>query len=370
MRRGRTLILLILIIVIAAVLAFVYLNGQQGQQTPAEQQPAALDLVDVIVAGQPINQGSLISEEQLATIQIPRSSLVAVLYTNDQINDVIGKKALYPIAQGVPITSELIGEPNQSLAASGPDWATQLAPGETAVAVPISRLQSVAYGATDGAHVNVVACMLFVDVDAGFQSITPNNTAVVTGVGYLPEQLPVMTIQISEGGPQGRVEVDPALQSPLYVLPSEQQRPRLVCQMFFQDVRVMHLGDFPYQNEVNIGANASDGQAAAAETATGGAVQAPQQTNTTGQKPDIITLIMSPQDAVTMNYLIYSGAQLALTLRSPQDDTRIATEAATLQFILSQYNVPIPLKLPYALQPPLQALTQPVLPNDLIQQQP
>ena len=42
----------------------------------------------------------------------------------------------------------------------------------------------------------------------------------------------------------------------------------------------------------------------------------------------------------------------------------LATEAATLQFLLSQYNIPVPAKLPYALQPRIDALTSPSLPND------
>ena len=367
MRRGRTLILLLLIIIVGAALAYVYLMNQQQQ--PEEITTPTLDLVDVVVAAQPIDQGSLLAEEQLATIQIPRENLVAVLYTGDQVDEVIGKKALYPIEQGVPITSAIIGEPNESLATSGPDWATQLNPGETAIAVPISRLKSVAYGATDGARVNVIACMLFVDVDASFQSQTPNNTGVITGVGYLPEQLPIMTLQVSEGGPMGRIEVDPALQSPFYVLPSEPQRPRPVCQMFFQSVRVLHLGDFPYQNETQMAGMQTGGDAGPAGEAPPAAQQGESQ-GAAAPPPDVITLIMSPQDAITMTYLIYSGAELTLTLRSPDDDTRLETEAATLQFVLSQYNVPIPLKLPYALNPAIYDLQPPMMPNDSYTVQP
>ncbi len=351
MRRGKTFMLLLLIILIGLALAYVYLNSQQPAEEPAAP---TVDLVDVMVAAQPIDQGSLLSEEQLATIEIPRESLVAVLYTGDQLDELIGKKALYPIEQGVPITTAMIGEPNQSLATSGPDWATQLTPGETAVAIPTSRLQSMGYGLTDGARINVIACMLFVDVDPSFQSQMPNNTATITGVGYLPEQLPVMTVQVAEGGPMGRVEVDQALQSPFYVIPSEPQRPRPVCQMFFQNIRVLHLGNFPYQGEVKMGAQdgGADGQ-------DGAPADAPPATD-----PDIITLIMSPQDAVTMTYLMYTGAQFTLTLRSPDDDTRIETEAATLQFVLSQYNVPIPLKLPYSVNPAIYELQPPTLQND------
>jgi pilus assembly protein CpaB len=53
-----------------------------------------------------------------------------------------------------------------------------------------------------------------------------------------------------------------------------------------------------------------------------------------------------------------------MTLRNPSDQSRLQTEAATLQFLLSQYNIPVPAKLPYALEPRLDSLPDLKLPND------
>ena len=117
--------------------------------------------------------------------------------------------------------------------------------------------------------------------------------------------------------------------------------------MLLQDVVVMKRGDFPL----------SENQPA----------QQQQQQPAEGEapvKPDIVTLIVSPQDAIMLSYLTYTKAQIALTLRNPSDQSRQATEAATLQFLLSQYNIPVPAKLPYALQPRIDVLAPPVLPND------
>jgi hypothetical protein len=68
---------------------------------------------------------------------------------------------------------------------------------------------------------------------------------------------------------------------------------------------------------------------------------------------------------VTLTYLVYSGAELTLTLRGAEDTTRVDTEAATLQFLLSQYAIPVPAKMPNAMTPRIEKLTQPVLPNDI-----
>jgi len=243
------------------------------------------------------------------------------------------------------ITSSMVTDSAAAIPIAGPQHASQIPPGMTLASIPANRLSLNAYGISDGAHVNVNACYLFVDVDSAFQSITPNNTAVLNATGFPEDQLPVLTITVGgAAGQQGRLELDPSLQQPFYYVPSEPQRPRPVCQTIVQDVVVMKTGNF--------GIAAASADAAA------------QQPQAAPQAPDIVSLIVSPQDAVTLAYMVYTDAKFSLTLRNPSDQSRLATEAATLQFLLSQYNIPIPAKLPYALQPRIDALTEPGLPND------
>ena len=80
--------------------------------------------------------------------------------------------------------------------------------------------------------------------------------------------------------------------------------------------------------------------------------------------PDVLTLIVSPQDAVTLNYLIYAGAELTLALRNPKDTQANGTEAVTLSYLLDQYNIPIPVKLPYGFEPAVTELISPLLPSE------
>jgi pilus assembly protein CpaB len=72
-------------------------------------------------------------------------------------------------------------------------------------------------------------------------------------------------------------------------------------------------------------------------------------------EPEVVTLIVTPQDAITLNYLLYYqkylGAQMTLALRSAEDNTRVLTEAVTLQYLLETYNIPVPAKLPYSIEP-------------------
>ncbi|MBT3188789.1 MAG: hypothetical protein HN736_01965 [Anaerolineae bacterium] len=358
MRRGRIFIYLALILLVALAGAFLFLRSRA---TPEETAAPAPALVDIVIAQQNIPQGAEITEDVLGKISLPEGTDFGVMFRYDQRNEqIVGKIAKYPIEQGVVITQPMIGN-SGDIASTGPEWANLISPGMTAISIPTSRLSSVAYGVADGAHVNVIACFLFVDIDSGFQSKLPNRTAFVSQSGVPPEGAPSLSASVSagqtgeaSGAAQGRAELDPTFQQPIYIVPSEEQRPRPVCQTIFQDVTVLKLGDFPV-----------DGQQATTTTDEDAPPPAPgEETSETTAAPDVVTLIVSPQDATSLTYMLFGGAKLTLTLRGASDISRVETEAATLQFLLSQYAIPVPAKLPYGAEPRIDSLLEPVLEND------
>lgn len=347
MRRARILIFLVLIVVIGlALLYFAYTQfggGRVGQPTQAA-------LTQVYFAAQNIPQGTKITREMLGTFSIPPENVADVMFTVGEENALVGQTARFTLDQGVVITSSMVGAGPVEI--SGPSWAVQIPSGMVAAAIPANRLGLVGYGVNDGAHVNVNACMLFVDIDPAFQTVIPNFTAVLTGPFAPAEGAPTISVGIAGGGDaskQGRVELDPTLQQPVYTVPSEAQRPRLVCQMILQDVVVLKLGNFA------LAAPSPE------PNATPSPAQAQQLTN-----PDIVTLMVNPQDSISLNYFVYSGAMLSMSLRNPNDTSRFAAESATLTSLLTQYNISLPSKLPYAMQPRVDVLIPPVLPNDTV----
>ncbi len=363
MRRGRTLILVLLIIIIGLIVGFVAIRQFILNSQAQEQQPA---FVDVYYAAQNIPQGGPITEDVLLTMSIPQENVVAVMFTRDELSLLTNNKvAKFPLDQGVVITEPMVSDSSAAVPISGPQWASLIPPGMTAMSIPASRLSLSGYAVNDGAHVNINACLLFVDVDPTFQTILPNLTAVLTGTGlgsvqgaegtgFAVEGLPILSLGVaSAGSAQGRLELDPSLQQPYYLIPSEAQRPRMVCQMLLQDVVVMKMGTFPLIPSASVTTQPAAADAQAQEQAAPAA-------------PDIVTLIVTPQDSITLSYLMYTNAQISLTLRNPSDQARQATEASTLQFLLSQYNIPVPAKLPYAMQPSLTTLISPFLPNDTV----
>lgn len=353
MRRGRTLILVLLIIIIVLGLGFFAASQFLTPAPPADQTV----YVEVFYAAQNISQGGRITEDVLSTLSIPQENVVSVMFTRDELPFLVDKFAKLPLDQGVVITESMITDSASSVAISGPSWAALIPPSMTAISIPVDRLAVSGYAINSGAHVNVNACLLFVDVDPSYQTILPNLTGTLTGTGLATPEggLPVLSLGVAAGGaPQGRLELDPSVQQPYYLVPSEAQRPRMVCQTLLQDVVVMRLGDFPLSGTDE--AAPTDPAAPPADPAAEAAQPA--------AIPDIVTLIVSPQDSVTLSYLMYTNAKISLTLRNPSDQARLATEASTLQFLLSQYNIPVPAKLPYAMHPALTTLTSPALPND------
>jgi pilus assembly protein CpaB len=349
--------MVLLIIVIGLVVAFFAFRQFLGGATTADQAPTN---VEVYVAGQNIPQGEEVTEAALQTITIPQDKVVAVMYSVDEKAFLIGKVAKYPLDQGVVITESMVGDGSTNIPISGPQWASLIPAGQTAISIPTNRLGLASYAVGDGAHVNINACFLFVDVDPSFQSILPNKFIVLTGSGFTDAGLPLITLGSQGGGEgatspsQGRLELEPAIQQPYYLIPSESQRPRMVCQILLQDVVVLKVGNFPL-NAV----------AATSETDPA-AVPSDQQAQQTSS-PDVVTLLVSPQDSITLSYLIQTNATLNMTLRNPSDQARQATEASTLQFLLSQYNIPVPAKLPYSLEPQINTLGNILLPNDAVQ---
>ena len=355
MRRGRIFIFIALILIIGlAVVALVFRQFFSGDSQVVETQPTT---VQIYIAGQNIPQGEPITEDVLATLDVPQDKVASVMFTTGQQDELVGKIAKYPIDQGVVITRPMVSE--GETAEGGPQWAAQIPQGMAAIAIPTTRLASAAYGVRDGAHVDVSACFLFVDVDPSYQSELPNRVSVLTGPADVdPPTMPGITLGLYPPDalhPQGRTEVESAFQQGIYVIPSEAQRPRLVCQMILQNAVVMKMGSFPFQQTpVDTGQGQAEQQ------------QQAQVVTQADQNPDIVTLLVTPQDSVTMSYLIYSGAKITLTLRNATDESRVVTEAATLQFLLSQYNIPVPAKLPYAMQPRVDELISPFLPGDVV----
>lgn len=403
MRRGRIFILLGLILIFGLIAVAVAIPRFLQQTAPDAQeagQPEApsTEMADVVIVEQRIARGEEITESNVAVVQIPRANAFTGMFT--ALDQVLGRKSLFDLEQGAFLTEAMVTETLVEL--PGSVASLYIDDGMVAVSIPINRLSAVSYGLRPGDHVNVIVTLLFVDLDTQFQSILPNNSSAVIAPGpaivvsiaeeteeatslevavSTDELLQTLTAQIVSGGlvsPIGRLDLDPTLGQPFYIVPSEPQRPRAVSQMLIQNAMVLQVGTFKLEAEEDLEAEQAAAAAEAEQAAAAdpnaqqqegeAAAAAPQQPEI--EAPDVITLVVSPQDAVTLNYLILNGAKLSLAMRSADDDSTTTTEAVTLQFLLDQYNIFVPAKQPYGLEPRIDQLTLPVLPNDVPEEQP
>lgn len=389
MRRGRIFIYLALIVVLGVAAFFLLTsknllggNKKGGEQAGVQGTPAATatpsNTIDVVISKQDIPRGVPITEEHLDKRSIPLDMYDQGMFRYpDDLNKVVGRKAVSNIKQNrIILTGDLVD--TQTLL-TGRQEALLIPAEKVAVSIPISRLSSGSYAPQAGDHVNVIVTLLFIELDTDYQTELPNVTAAVIAPGpnlvlwqsssntggeqnntsqlNSAEQLKNITAQVASGGvvaSLGRTLQDPVLEQTFYLVPSESQRPRLVSQSLIQDVLVLHVGDFDLE------VPAEPVVVAPGEPTP---TPAPQVVKSA---PDLITLVVSPQDAVTLNYLIFSGAKLTLALRPPNDASIAQTQAVTLDYLVNSYQIALPVKLNFGVEPRVDNLLEPVLKNDIV----
>jgi pilus assembly protein CpaB len=375
MRRGRIFFILAFVLILGLVGAFVVWQLLM-RRAPAPSGTPTPQPVMVVYVTQNLSKGTTLEDEMLALIPWQQGQIPQGMVMGDQLTATTGRVVKYDLPAGIPLLENMLLSENEQIPTSGSPWALSIPPGMVAVSVPANCIANVSYALRPGDHVNVIASMMFVDVDTDFQSTLPNFTGVAISAGppdpETQSQLPltVGVTSLSQGGvidPEtgkpappsslspgiyGKVVIDPVLGQAVYVVPSEAQRPRYVSHMLLQDVVVLQVGNFPLPGQ--------EAQGTATPTPQPGQEGEEQAAPV---PPDVVTLIVRPQDAVTLNYVMTAqtklAASLSLVLRAAGDSSRENVLPVTLEFLLEQYQIPVPARLPYSLNPRIDNVTLP-----------
>ncbi len=361
MRRGRLLILIGLVLLLGTAGFFLAARPLLGPQllpsTPTGTGPTALpsNLTSIVLVAQDIPRGAVIPQAAVVMAPWPASYLPdgALL----DLSQAVGRLAFVDLRRGTPLLLSQIVENALDTSGAGSYAAVLIPPGKVAFTMPLERLSGVSLLMKPGDHLDVLISVLFVDLDQEFQSLLPNYAYTVQPP-IQPEGAPASgeagsTLGIF--GPESflcRRYDDSGFGFPFCEAPQETQRSRMVTQMIVRDAVVLHVGDSPL-----------DQPEAIAPTPTP-APEQPQPTstplagiNTTPQAPveevvpDLITLVVAPQDALVLNYALKSGADFAFALRAAGDAALVDTESVTLQYLIERYRISLPAKLPYGTQP-------------------
>jgi Flp pilus assembly protein CpaB len=401
MRTRVILIVALIIVIVLAVAAFLVTQqnggggGGDGTQAPratvAPQEtlpPTAtpIPVAEVIIAVQDIPRGVEIQPNMVEVIAFPVDFLPQGTFGD--LNAVVGRIARTDISREQLIQSrQIITGPFTQAAADlgrvGSDAAAVLEAGRVAIALPIDPLTSVAYALQPGDSVDVLVSMLFVDVDQDYQTILPNDHQILNFPieqpfagcieGTLSGEFCVPTYNMIAGPliPGSEFEVVPvntgrlSLAVPIVEVPSEPQRPRLVTQRTVRDARVIWVGEFPLDGVIfraaptNTPVVTVDPNAVTEEADP----DAPPTNTPVPPRPDIITLGVTPQDAVILTYMAEAHLPMTFALRSARAVGLPETQAVSLDYILTNFGIQVPDRFTFAVEPAIRSIRQVFLGN-------
>ncbi len=390
--RTRLLLLVAFVIVVAAVGIVLLMGG--GEDTPPAveiaQEPETIaetavptelaatpiptqELEYLVVALQNISRGQVITPDSVELRPWPYEALPFSRITDPE--DVIGRIARIDLAPENPILSSMIVDSLDQISPSGSDVAAMMPPGTVGVVIPIDRLSSVAYAPVMGDSVDIIASFLIVDMDEEFGAALPNMVNLISasfsvnedGPGSLTlsvadevqgrfdtRRIPLPVLEV-EGG---RLRVSTTLLDyPVVIRPQEDPRPRLLTHRLILDARVMWTGDHPRDGVIF--------KPIPSPTPVGSPVPQQQQPAQAQEfptleppRPTTMTLAVSPQEAVIIQHLLEHSVPLTMVLRPAADRSRRPTDQVTLDYIISQYDITIPRRNDYGLEPAIRSIRQ------------
>lgn len=388
--RVRLLIVVAVLVIMIGFGAAVLLPNLNGETTGAQVTPGTgtqqatatslpgetplpqateVETITIVVAVQPIGRGQIINGDMVAERTWPEAyAPINAIFNTD---DVIGKIARTEIVREQPILNGLITENLNDLGAVGSDAAAVLPAGTRLVAIPIDSLTTGGYAIQPGDRVDAIISLLFVDLDEEFQSILPNGIRFVS-LDAPPDAATGLAQLTILAQVDGRTDTVPFLGRAWQVIitPSEDPRPRLTTQMTIQDALVVFMGEFPESGRLfSIGAptpQAAPEQAAATPTPSNQRASGTAVPTAVPRRPGIISLAVSPQDAVVLAYYVEAKIPVTFALRPAGEVGTQTTQPVTLEYIMRRYSIELPTKLAYSVEPAIRSIRQLVAAEEII----
>lgn len=378
--RPRTFILIIFVLLIAVVAVVFYLvlsgtldvggllsGGTQAPPTavsdegaetgqPAPTATPSVRYEEVVVTTIDIPLGQRIDEDYLGIELRPDTNIaVQAGYTFNDMEEVAGRIARVPIAEGQAVLNSMIALSPTDLASMGSDLSLYVEQGNVAIAMPINRYSGAAYAMRPGDLVDVMMSLSVINIDPAFQTALPNLThrvdpfALQEGNEFLFDPLT-----------EGRLELIPGVNLVASIQPSAEgapglddllQIPRRVTQLTIQQAEVVWVGTW---DESDIIADPVTEEQLGQPPAPGGEGELVEPTEPTisptatpefarvERQPDIIILSMTPQDALSLKWALDRGVDVDLALRSQGDTAVFATTSISLPQLVDQGGLTIP----------------------------
>ncbi|MGC9520801.1 MAG: Flp pilus assembly protein CpaB [Anaerolineae bacterium] len=369
MRGNRSLVIIALVLIVLAVVAggaYIYLqmlrpDGEPELEAVTTPVPEPVDMTEIVVAIQNIPRGMQISVEDnaIALQEWPSENLPYEYYT--AIEEVDGKFARMEIPRGWPVTPDVIGRPGGMLSVSGSAAALFEPEDRVAYAVPFDVQGAVGWAVKPGDRVDVLAALKIKPVYTDF---------LEEGVKQFTYLLSGEEGEVAQTSPFGQFELLPnGRWAAIYPLDTQTSaEPALLVQMTVQDAVVWHVGEWT-EEEAEITPATSTG-AGEREGLTEGPAPAPAAEPTPvvleegNQEVELVTLLVTREDALILKYLHEMGADLDLALRPANfTGTVLQTQPIWFRYILDKYHLPDSMPDdpvgPVPIHEPLEPLSEP-----------
>ncbi len=341
----RLLIGLAVISTIAVIIFVAYMllgaPKTSGTPTPEKGKETVIPTQEVIVALQPIARGAPFVAGSIGRRSWPKIAELPPDVIVDEI-ETIGKVAKTEIVQGQLIVRSMLSDVGERGEAS-----LLIPPGRVAVAFPMNRQSSVAYGIKAGDTVDILVTAFFVDVDEKTQTPLPNKMQFLVFIPVTDKAsgLTGFSPQLLDAGFEGQVETftdSPPVTA--IINANGESIPRRVAQLTVQAAKIMRVGTWLAPTPIPQGGQTTTGGAAPAKGA------APTPTPTP-PLPDMVTLAVTPQDALVLLWIRQSRISAEMALRAAgEENADHLTEAVTLQYMLTRFNIAVPPKIEFVMQ--------------------
>jgi Flp pilus assembly protein CpaB len=388
MKRGMVIIIVgILLLVLAGVVWAAFnmgIIGGGGDGEPAEnlpievpgagqaqQEPTAAppkSMQKIVIAVQNIGRGMEITEDSVALWDWPSESVPpdAIVGSEsedlngngkpDAIDQVLGMRMRTSAVRFEPILQTMVID-RIDLTGTGSDAALAIPEGRVLIGYPLPSIDddpttAVAYALRAGDHVDMMISLALVDLDEEFHTKLANDAQIIQFETSEEGEESISLVDFT----YGRIEEGP-LGLIFNIIPGEEeQRPRLTSQLTVQDAIVVRVGRYPTLEEEVRGIDPQapptptpvpEGQ----EEQVGVPAEPPAP-----PQPTVMVLAVTPQEALVIKFAWEINADIDFALRGVGDQALYQTNAVTLQYLMETYNIAVPPKLQYGVEPPVYRL--------------
>jgi len=391
---SRTVVLLIVVLVVlAAAFAVIYFVSPCGsfltdwlprckeEAAQAEDQPAEAPVaeeegatpvpdeptptptpevvfVDVVVADVNLPIGERLRADILRVERRPEENVAVVGgVTFSDKDEIVGLLLRTDVSRGQEILAPMLALSPSDLTDQGSDLSLYVDQGRVAVSFPIDLFTGAAFAIRPGDLVDAIMTLRLVEVDEEFTTIRPNIWERVIEERLLEGSGNFLAQETSEG----RLELIPGINTVAVIEPGsgKDQIPRRTTQLTLQQMEVLWMGSWrdPRQaltQEFDANAQINLPDAGAAPT--------PFPKERPENRPDLVILSMSAQDALTLKWALEAGITIDLVLRAQGDATPYITASVSLPQILQGGIIAVPETGEFSLEPRVDEVPVPGVP--------